>query len=85
MCLNIILKVTKNQGFIHSLEDKFLKNQQEGKRGVRRVEGGWGVNLTSPDILGLTLTEKIKNWNARMLTCAYAKFAKHIKLNLIYT
>ena len=29
MCLMIILKVTKNQGFILSLEDTFFKKPQE--------------------------------------------------------
>ena len=30
MWLMIILKITKNEGFIHSLEDKFLENPQSG-------------------------------------------------------
>ena len=29
----IMLKVTKNQGFIHSLEDTFFEKPQEGGRG----------------------------------------------------
>ena len=33
----IILKVTKNLGFILSLEDTFLKKTQRGRK------GGWGV------------------------------------------
>ena len=36
MCLKIILKVTKNQGFALSLEDTFFVKPQ------------WGVKLTSP-------------------------------------
>ena len=35
MCLKIILKVTKNQGFTLSLEDTFFEKPQ-----------GWGVKLT---------------------------------------
>ena len=43
MCLMIILKVTKNQGFILSLEDTFFEKPQ-----------GEGVNLTTPSAaLGL--------------------------------
>ena len=39
MCLKIILKVTKNQGFTLSVEDAFFEKPQGG---------GWGVKLTPP-------------------------------------
>ena len=44
MCLKIILKITKKQGFILSLEDIFFK-QPQGR------EGGGGVKLIPPPIL----------------------------------
>ena len=40
MCLMIILKVTKSEGFTHSSEDTFFAKPQEGKGGL--------VKLTSP-------------------------------------
>ena len=46
MCLKIILKMTKNQGFTLSLEDTFFKKPQ----------GGSQINpppLPSPAVLGL--------------------------------
>ena len=43
ICLKIILKFTKNQGFSLSLEDTFFGKPQ-----------GEGVNLTSSAVLGLT-------------------------------
>ena len=42
MCLMIILKVTKDQGFTLSLEDTFFENPQ-----------GVEVKLTPPAVLGL--------------------------------
>ena len=44
MCLIIILKVTKNQGFTLSLEDTFFKKSQ----------GAGGLNWPPPAVLGLT-------------------------------
>ena len=44
MCLKIILQVTKNQGFTLSLQDTFFEKPQ----------GGGGVKLTLPAILGLS-------------------------------
>ena len=49
MCLNIILKVTKKQGFILSLEDAFLEKLQWGKG---------GGELTPLTVLGLRLTQR---------------------------
>ena len=46
MCLKIILKVTKNQGFTLSVEDTFFKKPQ-GER----------VKLTPPAVLGLNLSK----------------------------
>ena len=43
MCLKIILKVTKDQGFTLSVEDTFFEKPQGG-----------GVKLTPPAVLGLT-------------------------------
>ena len=43
MCFEIILKVTKNEGFTLSLEDTFFRKPHGGR-----------VNLTPPGILGLT-------------------------------
>ena len=43
MCLKIILKVTKNQGFTFSLEDTFFEKPQ----------GGGGQIDSSPAVLGL--------------------------------
>ena len=50
MCLKIILKVTKNQGFILYLEDTFLENPHGGGVGGA---GGWGggegeIELSQP-------------------------------------
>ena len=36
MCLKIILKVTKNQGFTFSLEDTFFEKPQEGRFRVKK-------------------------------------------------
>ena len=44
MCLKIILKVTKNQGFSLSLEDTLFEKPQGG-----------GVKLIPPAVLGLTI------------------------------
>ena len=49
MCLKIILKVTKNQGFTLSLEDTFFEKPQ----------AGGGVNLTPPPLAVLGLNRKI--------------------------
>ena len=49
MCLKIILKVTKNQGFTLSLEDTFFEKPQVGG----------GVKLTPPPLAVLGLNKKI--------------------------
>ena len=51
MCLKIALKVTKNQGFSLSLEDKLFKKPQEG---------GWGwvkIDPPPPAVLGLIILD----------------------------
>ena len=47
MCLKIILKVTKNQGFTLSVEDTFFEKPQDG--GVK-------LTLPLPAVLGLKLS-----------------------------
>ena len=55
MCLKIMLKATKNQGFILSLEDTFLEKPQEGSNWeiVRNsdkekyVYSGYGITFDS--------------------------------------
>ena len=37
MCLKVILKVTKNQGFTLSLEDTFFEKPQEGGGGSKAM------------------------------------------------
>ena len=48
----IILKVTKNQGFILSLENTFLEKPQRGS------------NWPSPVFLGLSIPEFVLNFNS---------------------
>ena len=52
MPLMIILKVTKNQGFNLSLEDKFFEKPQ------RVGGGGWG-QIDLPVVLGLILDQEV--------------------------
>ena len=40
MCFEIILKVTKNQGFTHSLEDAFFEKPQGEVKKVRVKKNG---------------------------------------------
>ena len=50
VCLKMILKVTKNQGFTLSLEDTFFKKPQVG---------GWGgqIDPPPPAVLGLRVSD----------------------------
>ena len=65
MCLNMILKVTKNQGFLLSLEDTLFGKPQ-------------GVNLPpSPSILGLKTSE----YDNIFLPFSHHKNKDGIKLN----
>ena len=58
MCIKIMLKVTKNQGFIFSLEDTFFEKPRGG-----------GRQIDPPVVLGLSLYNMISKIRKVVESC----------------
>ena len=76
MCLKIILKVTKNQGFILYLEDTFLENPHGGGGGGGGPGGGEEGKMKLSSLSRFSVNEK--NFNI------FCNFANKYHLLYIY-
>ena len=61
MCLKIILRVTKNQSFILSLEETFSENPQEGSNRIKTIVKSFDISLI--DIIKIISVAKLNKWN----------------------